>query len=72
VFSAILIVLAVISHVSNLEASDGVKGGRGVLVLGILLFIAGCVMVWEVLSARSWSNIIDHVRPSILAEDPAV
>lgn len=71
VFSAILIVLAVISHVSNLEASESAKGGKGALVLGILLFIAGCVVVWEILSARSWSNIIDHVRPRIQAKDPA-
>lgn len=71
VFSAILIILAIISHVNHLEPSEGVLGGRGVLVLGFLLFIAGCVVVWEILSARSWSTIVNHFRSRIQAEAPA-
>jgi hypothetical protein len=60
--SALYLLLAVISRVESLEASNGVQTGRGVLALTFVLLVAGCVVGESIISIRSWNQAVSYSR----------
>jgi len=73
--SVLLLLLALVSRVGGLEASDGVQGMRGVLALGIVLLVAGSEGGFLLLSMQHWGRVVDYARtgqmPGMHVEDLA-
>ena len=60
--SIFLLLLALVSRVENLNASDGVQGMHGILVLGIVLLVAVSEGGFLLLSLQHWSRIVDYAH----------
>lgn len=60
--SVLGLLVAVVSLVGHLEASAGVQGVQGMLVLGVVLLVAGGIGVFEFMSIRNWSKIVAYAR----------
>ena len=73
--SVLLLLLALVSRVGSLEASDGVQGMHGVLALGIVLLVAGSEGGFLLLSMQHWGRVVDYARtgqmPGMHVEDLA-
>jgi hypothetical protein len=61
-FGALCLLLAVVSHVESLQASDGVQSGRGVLALALVLLVAGGVAGVSIINTRSWNQVVSYSR----------
>src|SRR2546430_332215 len=59
---ALCLLLAVVSHVESLEASDGVQIGQGVLALTLILLVAGCIAGVSIMNTRSWNLVVSYSR----------
>jgi hypothetical protein len=60
--SALYLLLAVVTHVESLEASDGLQTGRGVFTLTLVLLVAGCVAGVSIINTRSWNLVVSYSR----------
>ena len=60
--SALYLLLAVVSRVEILEASNGVQEARGLLVLGITLLVAGCLSGFLLLTIGYWRTVVTYAR----------
>jgi hypothetical protein len=65
--SALLILLAVISRVENLEVGNGVQDVRGLLVLGITLLVAGGLCGFLLLTIGYWRMVVSYARTGYLS-----
>jgi hypothetical protein len=61
-FGALCLLLAVVSYVESLEASDGVQTGQGVLALAVVLLVAGCIAGVSIINTRSWIRVVTYSR----------
>jgi hypothetical protein len=73
-WSVALLLLALVSLLGNLEASEGIQGGRGVLALVLVLLVAGSLVAFRLMVIRSWSKVVTYARtgqiqPGWRAED---
>lgn len=59
---ALYLLLAVLSRVEGLEASNGVQTGRGLLALALVLLVAGCIAGVSIISMRSWNQVVSYSR----------
>lgn len=60
--SALFLLLAVVSQVASLDASQDIQGFRGALSLGFVLLVSVGLGAIEVVSVRSWRQIVDYTR----------
>jgi hypothetical protein len=71
--SLLFLLLAVVSRVGSLEATDGVQTGRGILALGIVLLAGAGLCAYVLLNIRARSQMVAYARtgriPGIYAED---
>jgi len=71
--SLLFLLLAIVSRVGSLEATDGVQTGRGILALGIVLLAGAGLCAYVLLNIRARSQMVAYARtgriPGIYAED---
>jgi hypothetical protein len=73
-WSVLLLMLAVVSLLGGLEASESIQGVRGVLALALVLLVIGGLVVFRLIVIRSWSQVVTYARtgqiqPGWQAED---
>lgn len=61
-FSVLLLLLAGVSWVGNLQATDGLQTGRGVLTLGIVLLASIGLGFYILLNIRDWRLMRTYAR----------
>jgi hypothetical protein len=69
----LFLLLAIVSRVGSLEATDGVQTGRGILVLGIVLLAGAGLCAYVLFNIQARSQMVAYARtgriPGIHAED---
>ena len=72
--SLLFLLLAVVSLVGSVEATDGVQTGRGILALGIVLLAGAGLCAYIFFNMRIRSQIVTYAHtghiPGMTAEDP--
>ena len=71
--SLLFLLLAIVSRVGSLEATDGVQTGRGILALGIVLLAGAGLCAYVLFNIQARSQMVAYARtgriPGIHAED---
>jgi len=71
--SLLFLLLAIVSRVGSLEATDGVQTGRGILALGIVLLAGAGLCAYVLFNIRTRSQMVAYARtgriPGRHAED---
>lgn len=71
--SALLLLFIVVSSVGNVQASDVVQSGRGLLALALILLVVAYLSVFGILTIRYWHLVVTYARtghiPGMQTED---
>jgi hypothetical protein len=71
--SALLLLFAGVIYVGNVQASDVVQSGRGLLALALILLVVAYLSVFGIVSIRYWHLVVTYARtgymPGMKTED---
>src|SRR5450631_3519691 len=71
--SVLLLLFAGVSYVGNVQVSDVVQSGRGLLALALILLVAAYLSVFGIVTIRYWHLVVTYSRtgymPGMKTED---